>query len=257
MRRSLRTLACLAALAGARCFADTPYSVDVSDLWYDPAESGWGINLAQQNDTVFATLFVYGADGKPRWYSASSMTGTRGPNGVTFRGQLAESAGPAQPGPFEASRVTRREVGTITFEAASDNFGNLSYTVDGVSVRKAVQRLTMKAVNASGEYVGYRSARGCGTATDPLSNNPATFRILQSASSFTMTSTVLNETCTYVGTFSFYLFSVSAGSRLGPLLRLCMKAQVLLNVLFRACLGDRGAENPLTSPQLVFVGVKR
>jgi len=71
------------------------------------------------------------------------------------------------------------------------------------------------------------------------------------------TSRVRPVTCTYVGTFSFYLFSVSAGSRLGPLLRLCMKAQVLLNVLFRACLGDRGAENPLTSPQLVFVGVKR
>jgi hypothetical protein len=200
MRRSLRTLACLAALAGAPCFADTPWSVDVSDLWFDPAESGWGINLAQQGDLVFATLFVYGPDGKPRWYSASSMAGTRGPAGVTFRGQLVESVGPAQPGPFDASRVTRREVGTITFEAASDNLGNLSYTVDGVSVRKTVQRLTMKAVNASGEYVGYRSARGCGTATDPLSNNPATIRILQSGSSFTMTSTVLNETCTYDGT---------------------------------------------------------
>jgi len=63
--------------------------------------------------------------------------------------------------------------------------------------------------------------------------------------------------CAYVGTFSFYLFSVKAGSRLGPILRACMKTQVALNVLFRAGLGDRGAENRFTSPQLVFMGVKR
>lgn len=63
--------------------------------------------------------------------------------------------------------------------------------------------------------------------------------------------------CAYVGTFSFYLFNVKDGSPLAPVLGLCMKAQGLLNVLFRACLGDRGAENRFTSPQLVFLGVKR
>jgi 2-polyprenyl-3-methyl-5-hydroxy-6-metoxy-1,4-benzoquinol methylase len=64
-------------------------------------------------------------------------------------------------------------------------------------------------------------------------------------------------TCTYIGTFSFYLFSVKAGSRLAPLLRACMKVQAMLNVLFRLCLGDGGAENRFTSPQLIFAGVKR
>lgn len=63
--------------------------------------------------------------------------------------------------------------------------------------------------------------------------------------------------CAYVGTFSFYLFNVKEGSRLAPLLGLCMKAQSLLNVLFRTCLGDRGAENRFTSPQIIFMGVKR
>jgi len=63
--------------------------------------------------------------------------------------------------------------------------------------------------------------------------------------------------CAYVGTFSFYLFNVKEGSRLAPLLRLCMKVQVLLNVLFRTFLGDGGAENRFTSPQLIFMGIKR
>ena len=201
MRRSVRTLACLAALAGAPCFADTPFSMDVSDLWWDPNESGWGINLAQQGDTVFATLFVYGPDGRPRWYSASAMSGigAQPGSGVSFHGRLDETTGPAQPGPFDASRVARREVGTIRFETRNVDSADLTYVVDGITVRKRVQRLTMKAANASGEYVGYRSARGCGTGNDPVSNNPATIRILQGPGSFTMSSSVLNETCTYVG----------------------------------------------------------
>jgi 2-polyprenyl-3-methyl-5-hydroxy-6-metoxy-1,4-benzoquinol methylase len=71
------------------------------------------------------------------------------------------------------------------------------------------------------------------------------------------TTKVRPLTCGYIGTFSFYLFNVKAGSRLAPLLRVCMRAQAMLNVLFRLCLGDRGAENRFTSPQLVFAGIKR
>lgn len=63
--------------------------------------------------------------------------------------------------------------------------------------------------------------------------------------------------CAYVGTFSFYLFNVKTGSPLGPLLRACMKLQTMLNVLFRVCLGDKGAENRFTSSQLIFIGIKR
>jgi SAM-dependent methyltransferase len=71
------------------------------------------------------------------------------------------------------------------------------------------------------------------------------------------TARVRSVVCAYIGTFSFYLFNAKPGSRLAPLLRACMKLQALLNVLFRLCLGDRGAENRFTSPHLIFVGVKR
>jgi 2-polyprenyl-3-methyl-5-hydroxy-6-metoxy-1,4-benzoquinol methylase len=62
--------------------------------------------------------------------------------------------------------------------------------------------------------------------------------------------------CAYVGTFSFYLFNVKRGSRLTSCLAACMKLQAVLNVLFRVCLRDRGAENRFTSPQLMFAGIK-
>jgi SAM-dependent methyltransferase len=61
--------------------------------------------------------------------------------------------------------------------------------------------------------------------------------------------------CAYFGTFNFYLFNVPTGSRLTALLGACSRLQPLLNVLFRICFGDRGAENRLTSPQLIFAGI--
>jgi len=188
----------LSAATGA--WADTPSSIDVSDLWWNPSESGWGLNLAQQGDTAFATLFVYGSDGLAHWYSASSLR--RGGSGASlvFSGTLQESTGPAQPGTFDASKVVRRDVGSMQLVTSGDNAAQLTYSVNGVTVQKSVQRLTTKAANASGEYVGFRSATGCGTGTDPLSNNAASLRVLQSPSQFTLISTVLNETCTYVGT---------------------------------------------------------
>src|SRR5690606_32175309 len=36
-------------------------------LYYNPSESGWGINVSQQGDIAFATLFTYDTDGAPLW----------------------------------------------------------------------------------------------------------------------------------------------------------------------------------------------
>lgn len=44
---------------------------DVTGLWYNPNESGWGMNVIQQSSTLFITMFVYGTDGRPTWYVAS------------------------------------------------------------------------------------------------------------------------------------------------------------------------------------------
>jgi hypothetical protein len=189
------------AFFAAPCLADTPYSFDVSDLWWNPSESGWGLNLAQQDDTVFATMFVYGPDGKPRWFSASDMKGSYASAlGVGFRGRLFETVGPTQPGVFNSADVQRRDVGQVAFQTRGDNLADLTYTVNGVTVKKQVQRLTMKGANASGEYTGYRTVQGCFNVSDQIGTGPAAIRILQNASSFTMTTGVLGQTCTYSGT---------------------------------------------------------
>src|SRR4029077_19170889 len=43
--------------------ADTNHTA----LWWNAAESGWGINVNHQGNIVFATLFTYDDSGAPLW----------------------------------------------------------------------------------------------------------------------------------------------------------------------------------------------
>jgi len=36
-----------------------------SDLWWNPAESGWGVTVDHQQDVMFLTFFIYRSDGSP------------------------------------------------------------------------------------------------------------------------------------------------------------------------------------------------
>ncbi|MGE0355284.1 MAG: DVUA0089 family protein [Burkholderiales bacterium] len=114
----------------------SPVTANYTDLWWNPAESGWGINLNHQGAIVFATLFTYGADGAPDWFVMSR--GERQPDG-SFRGELYRARGPV----FHASPwspITLTPVGTMQVAFPSENAGRLDYTVDGVAVTKSIER---------------------------------------------------------------------------------------------------------------------
>ena len=109
-------------------------------LWWNPAESGWGINVDHQGDILFATLFTYDATGQPLWLVMSN--GARLVNGTSFSGELYRTTGP----PFNAvpftpigpSNVTA--VGTMNFAFSGPNAATLTYTFNGVTVTKSIQR---------------------------------------------------------------------------------------------------------------------
>jgi len=63
--------------------------------------------------------------------------------------------------------------------------------------------------------------------------------------------------CDYVGTFNFCLFNARPDSLMRLPLAACMKAQPLLNALFRLLFKDKGVESPWLSPNLLFIGTKR
>ena len=51
----------LQAIASALAPAGSASSLNYTGMWWNPDESGWGINVVHQGDIVFATLFTYDA----------------------------------------------------------------------------------------------------------------------------------------------------------------------------------------------------
>ena len=121
-------------------FSGTP-SANFQDLWWRaPAgsESGWGLNVAQQGDTVFATWFTYDATGKGLWLVVPSATRS---GGNTFSGQLYRTTGPAfDSATWDASRVQGTVVGNATLAFGDAANGTFTATVDGATVSKAITR---------------------------------------------------------------------------------------------------------------------
>jgi serine protease len=112
---------------------------DYQDLWWNPAESGWGVNVTHQDNTLFATLFSYDAAGKGMWLVMSA--GSRQADG-SYLGDLFQTSGPAfnaQPfTPISAGNITK--VGTMQFRFSDGTHGSLVYSVNGVSVSKSIVR---------------------------------------------------------------------------------------------------------------------
>jgi lysyl endopeptidase len=118
-------------------------------LWWNAAESGWGLNVNHQGDVAFATLFTYDSNGAPMWLVMSG--GTRQGNSDTFTGDLFRTTGPAfNASPFTpigAANLTR--VGSMTLNFAGSNNATLAYSVNGVNVNKVIERQVYGAAAAN------------------------------------------------------------------------------------------------------------
>jgi hypothetical protein len=118
--------------------ANTP--TNYTALWWNPAESGWGINVNHQGDILFATLFTYDSSGKGMWLVMSD--GAKQAGSDTYTGDLYLTNGPAfnaQPfTPITAANLTK--VGTMTLAFSAPGAGTLTYTVNGTSVTKAIEK---------------------------------------------------------------------------------------------------------------------
>ena len=153
----------LAALALA-C-AVPAHAGQYSDLWWNPAESGWGVNIVQQLDTAFVTLFVYGTDGKPTWYVApdTRVTAYSSSGLPLFGGALYRTTGPWHGGVFNPAQVTVIPVGQLSLEVLSLNRMRVRYSADGAdNVVKEVTRQTwdvpLLAANYAAQFI-LRQAR--------------------------------------------------------------------------------------------------
>jgi hypothetical protein len=124
---------------------DLTLAYNYQDLWWAaPAgsESGWGVNLTQQGQTIFATWFTYDRDQTPLWLSVTAPQTAPG----TYSGILYRTTGPAfNSVPFRPAAVTATAVGTATFTFTDGNTGTFAYTVNGVTQTKAITREVLVA----------------------------------------------------------------------------------------------------------------
>ncbi len=109
----------------------------MTGLWWNPAESGWGVALTQQTDIIFATLFTYDTNNIPVWYVASNCM----VNTVGCSGKLYEVIGGSDPtSTWDGANLIVREVGEVTFTFSSDDAGEMDIIIDGSRGLKSIER---------------------------------------------------------------------------------------------------------------------
>ena len=196
----------------ASAFANT-YTTELSDLWYNRNESGWGLNVSHQREVAFLTFYIYGPDGRATWYTGETAnTGQNAQGALVFSGSLYQFTGPAfTTVPFDSTKVIGRSVGTVTFTAFLDK-ATLTYTIDGATVSKELTRYTFRVNDMSGEYIGAikQSQSSCRApyVNGDLNRNTE-FSVVNSPSTFSMNVRQPDGTvCNYSGNYT-------QGGRLG------------------------------------------
>jgi hypothetical protein len=141
-------LAVLLFVAAGRAAA-----VDYTDIWFIPlAEEGWGVNVVQSDNFLFITFFIYGADGKPTWFTGQVTQDASG----NFNGTLYSTTGTYYILPWAG--FTGGAAGTVSFQPLGPYTATLIYTVSGVgTVTKTIQRQRLLRFNGAGTYIGGQS----------------------------------------------------------------------------------------------------
>lgn len=183
-------------------FSSYAYATNYEDLWWSPTESGWGVNVTQQHDIIFATWFIYDTDRKPLWLSMSR--GEKVAENI-FSGPLYLTNGPGYSGAFNPETVTRTQVGGATFNFTDAKSGVLSYTVNGVVVNKNITRQTFRDIPFEGRYYGsaVTNYNGCSIPNGNYFLNEQ-IDVSRSGSTITIREQAGTDICTSQGPYTQY-----------------------------------------------------
>jgi hypothetical protein len=183
----------------------TSTNTDVSDIWWAPGESGWGLQLVNTGTFVFATVFTFDADGKPMW-----LTGEMSRIGAVpeiFSGPTYVSNGTYYGAPWNPAAAGSREVGNMTFVLNSTVTGQLTYSIDGVVVARAVERQPLTLDDYNGTYNAYVTMNytGCiNPALDGDRTKAVNITVVQTGTSMSQIWATGATTCVHNGTYAQY-----------------------------------------------------
>ena len=180
------------------------FTTDLTDIWWNSSESGWGVNAAHQRETVFLTFYVYGTDNRPTFFtSTAAFTGQTPSGALVFTGPLYQTTGPWFGAFFNPGSVSARQVGTATFTSFVDA-ATLTYSVDGTPVTKALTRYTFRNNDLTGSYAGvFRETSA--SCTNPVNNGTVEsivgVSITNSATTLAITTNENGSICNYSGNY--------------------------------------------------------
>jgi len=199
----IRSLICLCLLLAALPARATDYT----DIWYLPAESGWGANVVQSDSFMFVTFFIYGPDKKLIWYTAN-LTLDASKN---YNGKLYATTGTSYGSTWVPGDLAQTEVGTASFQPTSPYTANLVYTVTtpatlAATVTKAIQRQTLTQITVGGSYIGAQAGAYSGGSCNKVGSYSDFFSLAVTQTTDRTVSLVFTYdsglTCTLSGTLS-------------------------------------------------------
>ncbi len=160
-------------------------AANYTDWWWNPDQSGHGLNVGQQGSTVFLSWFTYDEAGKGMWVVLSGVL-----DGNVVTGDFYRTTGPRLGDAFDPAAVVATKVGTGRMTFASLHSATFDWTVNGKSGSVALVRESYGQFDPTGSYVGgetdYAPAAGCPFAGTPTGNNRTTFSVSVSNGMFRM-----------------------------------------------------------------------
>jgi len=199
----LKRLIAAMLLVMATSVQATTFSTDASDLWWNANESGWGVNVIQQEEILFLTFFVYTASGTAIWYSGSETRYVGATNGaLVFTGPLHQTNGSYFAAPWNPASLGYRQVGTVTFTLSSVNAATLTYTIDNAPVTKQITRMMWRVNDLTGSYIGAAIGNSTGCAVNGYSEESFFVNVSQTPTNATIQLTNPSSTCTYTGPYT-------------------------------------------------------
>ncbi len=208
-----------AVLASFALFTFKAQAVNYQDLWFNEAEAGWGVNVVQQDQTLFGTWFIYDASNQPSWVVMSDGARVAGAAVPTYKGAIIKTTGAFFALPmFTFGGFTT--AGEATFTFADARTGTLTYTINGASTTKSIVRQTFKALPLSGTFFGgvQRNTTGCtAVASNGSLLTKSIYRVVADAATGSYNLTELGEngvSCFYSGTYNQYGSTFEASGNL-------------------------------------------
>jgi len=116
----------------------TGANLRLNDLWWATfAEDGWGVNIAQQGRVLFPIWYTYDATGKATFFTAQGGSW----NGTVWSGTIFAHTSAAWLGvPYNGSQFTATNVGAISIDFSDASNATMTYTVNGITQVKTIQR---------------------------------------------------------------------------------------------------------------------